>query len=299
MRVSIRLSGGLGNQMFQYAAARAAALDRGAQLVLDLRSLSGDHGHNNYGLDFFRLAEKNLRTTHIRTHGIRSALQRLTKPKILRRYVSVHHQQRHFEPFPETGGNDLNLRGYFQSEAYFADIAGILRRDFLPVAPLSDAANLWLDRIKATPTAGSLHIRRGDYTDNRTQPGPYVDCAPDYYRNAAKLIADQVGPPSLFVFTDDPDWVRRNASFDHPTFFVDSTDRLSPHSDMMLMAACDHNIIANSTFSWWGAWLNNAADKIVITPDRWFRRTAIERFDQVPESWIKLPSGDPLVQRPS
>ena len=111
----------------------------------------------------------------------------------------------------------------------------------------------------------------------------------DYYRDAMNLVAERCIRPNYFVFSDDPDWARAHLRDNvHPTTFVTHNDTGMAHEDLMLMRQCRHNIIANSTFSWWGAWLNDNPQKIVVSPRRWFKNSRGQENDLLPSEWIRL-----------
>jgi hypothetical protein len=180
------------------------------------------------------------------------------------------------------------LNGYWQSERYFADIADQLRQDFTLRAP-PDAANAaMLAQIQAAPAAVSLHVRRGDYVSNPTTAQYHGVCSLAYYHAAIDYIAAQVAQPHYFLFTDDPAWVADNLKSNFPTTLVQINSADRGMCDMALMRACRHHIIANSSFSWWGAWLNPAPDKLVVAPQKWFSGAGHSTADLVPASWVRL-----------
>ena len=138
----------------------------------------------------------------------------------------------------------------------------------------------------------SLHIRRGDYVSNAKIAGVHGTIALDYYARAAALIAERAGgDPVFFVFSDDPAWAAANLTLGWPTRIVDHNGARASE-DLRLMAACRHHIIANSSFSWWGAWLSPAADKTVVAPQPWFRDPALDDSTIVPQGWIRLSTDD-------
>jgi hypothetical protein len=179
------------------------------------------------------------------------------------------------------------LDGYWQSERYFSDIAGVLRRDFTARAPLNrqnEALAAGIDVVNAV----SLHVRRGDYVDDPTTNRFHGICSPDYYERALAFIIARAGMPELFVFSDDQQWARANLRFSVPMTFIDANPPDRGHLDMYLMARCRHNIIANSSFSWWGAWLNPSSEKIIVAPQRWFSNSGHDTRDLIPPSWARL-----------
>jgi hypothetical protein len=161
------------------------------------------------------------------------------------------------------------LDAYWQSERYFADIAGVVRREFAAKEP-SDRENEALAAAIDAVNSVSLHVRRGDYVDDPTTHRYHGICAPDYYQRAVDHISSRAGVSHLFLFSDDQQWTRANLRFAFPTTFVGSNSPDCGYRDTVLMARRRHHIIANSSFSWWGAWLNPSRDKIVVAPQQWF-----------------------------
>ena len=144
-----------------------------------------------------------------------------------------------------------------------------------------------LDKIKSTNSI-SLHIRRGDYVIKKRYQEVYAECTLDYYKRGVEEITKRYENPTLFIFSDDPDWVKANLKLDYESVYVDINSGEKSYADMRLMSSCNHNVIANSSFSWWGAWLNNNPEKIVIAPEKWFKDDSINQKDVIPESWIRI-----------
>ncbi len=288
------LIGGLGNQMFQYAAARALADRHNAPLLLDTS------GFEDYPLRRFELGELKIRaeiaTPHhldtIRPQQFKNKLGRilshlessLRRPGKIRIFNerSFAYDANFFEQSPP-----IYLNGYWQSERYFLDSARAIREDFTLKLPLDSACQNVLGNIKQT-TSVSLHVRRGDYVTNTTTAQFHGTCSLAYYQAAVGYIAAQVTDPHFFVFSDDLDWVGKNLHVPYLTTLVDVNGPDRGVADMALMSACQHHIIANSSFSWWGAWLNSAENKIVVAPQRWFNQASHDTRDLLPESWVKL-----------
>jgi glycosyl transferase family 11 len=280
--VVVTLIGGLGNQMFQYAAGRALALRTQTRLVLDLGLLERPPPHltpRRYELDCFRV-EAELRTIYPRT-----ALERLRE--LLRLSPQVWREEMfRFDPRTLELSGRVRLLGYWICERYFADYAAQIRQDFRFLAPLDDTNRELADRIRAT-TSVSVHVRRADYaTDDATRA--FHGVLPlDYYRTAAARIGEAVHDRQFFVFSDDSDWCRANLELGGPTTYVDhNTGRGC--EDLRLMSLCRHHVIANSSFGWWGAWLNPREEKIVIAPRRWVADPSVATTDVVPAEWIRI-----------
>ncbi len=177
------------------------------------------------------------------------------------------------------------LWGLFQNEKYFKKYRKEILKAFRFKKTISEENKKLIKSIKKTNSV-SMHIRRGDYTaKNATQ---YL-LSPSYYKRAAEYIAKQVPNPHFYIFSDDMKWVKENIKLSYPHTFVEHNTGENSYNDMRLMSLCKHNIIANSTFSWWGAWLNENPDKIVITPDIWLKKNLDFINNVVPENWIRLP----------
>lgn len=183
------------------------------------------------------------------------------------------------------------LVGFWHSEEYFKDIECSLRREFTLRAAISEDSAKVADQIRNVNSV-FVHIRRGDYVSDAGINRDFGICSIEYYQSAVEYIKRQVMRPHFFVFSDEPEWARDNLKLSAPVTVVDHNrpgDGLAPgreHEDLWLMSLCQHAIIANSSFSWWGAWLNAATDRIVIAPRNWFRTLA--STDYVPARWIKM-----------
>ncbi|WGH77415.1 alpha-1,2-fucosyltransferase [Jannaschia ovalis] len=275
--ITARLLGGLGNQMFQYAAGRALALRLGVDLALDARETDAKGAHWTNGLGALRVQTVPPADLPPDRHAapIRYALWRASTRRLIRQRGPG------FDPRVTAAPDGAYLHGYFQSELYFADQAEAIRAELAPAAPLPPAAQAVAARIAAAPRAVSLHVRRGDYLAS----GAYGSCDAAYYARALAALGDDMGP--VFAFSDDPAWVRENLDLGVAMEVVDLPGA-GPEVDMALMSACAHHVIANSTFSWWGAWLNGKPGKRVVAPRTWFRDPAQDNPDLIPEGWVRV-----------
>jgi hypothetical protein len=136
--------------------------------------------------------------------------------------------------------------------------------------------------------AVAVHVRRGDYVRNARTNEFHGLCTPEYYQAAAKYVVDRIDEPTFLVFSDEPEWVQANLKLGRPTIYVTHDGNCAPHHDMWLMSQCSHHIIANSSFSWWGAWLCRNEKKMVVAPKRWFRDPKVNTSDLIPECWITI-----------
>jgi hypothetical protein len=193
----------------------------------------------------------------------------------------------HYDPKIVTLPDGIYLHGYWQSEKYFSNISEIIHREISVKSPIT-GRNAEIAEHIASCQSVSVHIRRADYV-TKAYTELFEPCSLEYYSAAILRLARVVKKPHLFVFTDDKAWVHENFKFSYPITFVDHNGPDKNYEDLRLMSLCKHNIIANSTFSWWGAWLNSNPNKIVFAPNKWF--TEIARSsprDLIPDSWIKI-----------
>nr|VFK56986.1 MAG: Glycosyl transferase family 11 [Candidatus Kentron sp. TUN]VFK64708.1 MAG: Glycosyl transferase family 11 [Candidatus Kentron sp. TUN] len=272
---------GLGNQMFQYAAGRALSLRHGVPLAIDRRGL--DLCGRSYGLHRFALQAMDADPKHLPEPEIHR-LPKQFKSEVCRNIF----KEEAFRFYPEVLDlpDGTYLVGFWQSERYFQDAEDIIRRDFLFRDPPSPINAEYLKRIQKGISI-SVHIRRGDYL--QPEYAQIGTCSLDYYRRAAKLIQEQVGSDAKFyLFSDDSDWVRDNVRFHGEMHIVRHNDVTTDFEDLRLMSACSHHIIANSTFSWWAAWLNPSVNKIVVAPARWFRTDEADYRAVVPDRWWRI-----------
>ncbi len=291
--IAIRLIGGLGNQMFQYACGRALAERMGTQLYADLSAFKTYQLHE-YGLDSFQ-ADIVKTPAHLST-GTRvwAVLRRLgISPAAYFRLLDTQwiHEggDLSYQPQRLVFEGSAYLDGYWQCERYFNDFEDRIRGDFRLEPKLQQqlAERRQQSGIGCSNTV-SLHVRRGDYITDQTAQATHGSLGEDYYRKAVEYLTQHLGGTfRLLVFSDDIAWARDNLRLPAQTVFVEPHER-SPQIDMHLMASCDHHVIANSSFSWWGAWLNPSATKTVIAPARWFRNTALNADDICPAEWVRL-----------
>ena len=192
-----------------------------------------------------------------------------------------------FDPTVFQYYKNIYLDGYWQSELYFKDIRNEIIEDFLIKAPFGERATMYLADIQTSKSV-SIHIRRGDYVSNTHTNNIHGVCDLNYYQIAINYMISNVENPKFYIFSDDITWCKIH--FDHldNKIFVENTNNAL--EDLELMKSCQHNIIANSTFSWWGAWLNQNTKKIVIAPKRWFAEEKMEANSKniVCESWVRV-----------
>lgn len=280
----VTLSGGLGNQMFQFAFYWALK-KRGKKVFLYKNKLSVGE-HNGYELQkLFHVEDTCVEglwmTRLLGIPLIGKILKHILFPKKIRERVLYNYQA--YAPLLERNG--IHWVGYWQSEKYFQNVADEIRRifcfDHLALNP-STASTI---KCMSNQVAVSVHIRRGDYylpCNVATYGGL---CTVEYYENAIRYILKKYPQAVFYVFSDDLEWVRKNIPSTKDMIFVDWNRGKDSWQDMFLMSKCYHHILANSSFSWWGAWLNNSPDKLVIAPEHWANCPAP---DALPENWIRL-----------
>lgn len=275
-----RLHGRLGNQMFQYAAARALAERHGVAVALDARGAKRrGEGVLTRVFDLDLAKPETLppaRDESILRYGLWRYLG--GAPRFVREKGLA------FNPSFDALPNDVYLHGYWQSARYFHGAEDRIRRDYV-FPEVSNAQNAEMAARIGESLAISLHVRRGDYVALKA----HVLCDQAYYEAALMRVLDGLeATPTVFVFSDDPVWARDNLDLPCEKVVVDFNGPETDFEDMRLMSLCDHNIIGNSSFSWWAAWLNANAGKRVIGPARWFGDPKLSNPDILPADWIQI-----------
>lgn len=286
--IIVRLTGGLGNQLFQYAAGFRLAQANQTQLKLDLSSYKVNP-ERAYALTPFRIQGLIASQQEINLFGGRERIRSL-KLWLHRKhlYLPAWHWLRQTSPriMPEVlaARGKVYLDGVWQNQKYFEDVMPALQAELaFREAPTGQNQAL-AEKINAV-NAASIHIRRGDYVNNPRTKSIHSVCTLDYYENALAALAKTMPDIHLFIFSDDPAWARENLSYPFPTTIVDHNPPEQAHEDLRLMSLCRHHIIANSSFSWWGAWLNAYPQKQVYAPSRWFNTSNYNISDIVPPTW--------------
>lgn len=288
--IIVHLCGGLGNQLFQYAFGFALAQERGVPLKLDITHFATDD-LRTYALEPYGISATIANAEEI---ARLSALRKPRQNRILNRLFPV--TQTFYEyvdlPYREQYTRvpkDAYMKGYWQSEKYFAVHRKALVNEFRLTSPLSPINQRFAEEIQRS-NAVSLHIRRGDYVSSAITNWYHGTCSMEYYQRAVEIIAEKMPSPTLYVFTDDPAWAKENLHLPYPTIVLDDERGSHDYEDMHLMSLCKHHIIANSSFSWWGAWLNESTDKLVIAPKQWLANEEHNRhtLDLVPNTWMRI-----------
>jgi hypothetical protein len=296
--ILIRLMGGMGNQMFQYAAARRASLAHGVALKIDTSLLEPPKNTKEFvgtyrPYELYRFAIQ----SDVASRKEIALYNNLGPTKLSRAWRRTCSRLKGREVFVEKGnsfkpqilklGADACLVGRFQSERYFSDIAAVIRDEFKILSKPSQASQLWIERCK-TPRAVAVHVRRGDYVSNPCYSELVGELPLCYYEQAAGRLNGLCGSGvDFFVFSDDIDWCRSNLSCFQNASFVDLRETEDPPiEEFRTMSACTHFIISNSSFAWWAAWLGKQSGNVVIAPRRWGKSEEVCSEDRIPADWI-------------
>ena len=284
--IIIKLNGGLGNQLFQYSLGRKLSIKNNDVFKLDLSDFTKDNPRS-YGLGKFNIIENfasDKDINKIKKSGVWKLVDKL-KPYCKRSVIKYKGYD--FDPNILKLSGNFYLDGYWQSEKYFQDIENIIRKEVALKNPIENKYADLISQIKNTNSV-SIHIRRGDYITNKKFSKVYNLLDEKYYQKAVKFIAEKINDPFFFIFSDDINWVKQNLNIPYPKIFVSGENEIKNYEELILMSLCKHNIIANSSFSWWGAWLNQNPSKIVISPDKWFNDKISDAKDLIPPEWIRI-----------
>ncbi len=280
----VQLKGGLGNQLFQYAFGRRLAIIRNEEFLLDSEGLKNDLVTNrHFSLEPFKikgdLAEEAKIIEIKYPLGLITKIIKIFQQKILRQFNIgwqpglLKSRKKYFE-------------GFFQSYKYLEPIREQLLDEISLKESLEGKYSDLLDKIN-TSNSVSIHIRRGDYISNLKTKAAHYTYGLEYYEEALKLIEKQISNPVYFIFSDDINWAKENLKINSSVIFVSSLDT-NDYEELILMSKCKNNIIANSSFSFWAAWLNQNPDKIVIAPKKWNNVYSREYIDLLPDNWLKI-----------
>jgi len=293
----VALTGGLGNQMFIYAFC-IGLRHRGEKTVLFVPRDNNSKGYGDQGYELDKLFDiqefedwkSRIQTTCLKQY---SNFIRLFPAKFkasLFRYVGMEMVKvpENFIFYPSifefTHKHQLFM-GTWQSEQFFDGAASLVRESFQFKQTLLSSLTVELSASMQLENSVSIHIRRGDYLSDQYSSGFAGVCTDEYYRAAMDYIQSKIESPRYYVFTDDKEWVKESFRLDNAVYVLHNTG-IDSWQDMYLMSQCKHNIIANSSFSWWGAWLNTNSNKMVIAPKKWWR--LFEKDDVVPDNWVRI-----------
>ncbi len=290
--VIVRLCGGIGNQMFQYAAGRRHASKAGAELKLDVSWFDANKGRS-YSLHHFNIresfaSEKEIRRLKYLSPSLHERILqglglRPSQPLPAPSYIKEKSNRFNLEILSLS--DEVYLEGYWQSEKYFSDAQNTIRNEFTLRSPLSSEGERIIDLINSKVSV-SLHVRRGDYVSDTSANRHHGLCSMEYYDRSVRYIADHIKDPHFFIFSDDLLWCRQNLHIPFHASFIDHNGPERDYEDIHLMNLCKHHIIANSSFSWWGAWLDPRPGKLVLGPKKWFAQEERSARDLIPPDWI-------------
>ena len=282
--IIIRLRSGLGNQMFQYAFFKQMQFWHGEENVkLDIDTHRW-HKHNGREIDkIFKIdlsGDAAPRKLSLSMADVSFSLinRLLRKLRGLKHKSYVFWKDLNFEDYPNLKG-DVFIEGFWNEEKYFEDVKEQIKQIYTFPPLNNDYQQSILQEIESNESVG-IHVRRGDYAE---YPDQFPMCTSAFYAAALKIIQKAHSKIRCFVFSDDLDWCKKNLAFIDSVEFVENKVNTEAYIDMMLMSRCKHNIMANSTFSWWAAWLNNNSEKIIIYPE-----SALNTFTSMPAGWIKI-----------
>ena len=254
--------------MLEYAYAKALQ-QQGFEVQIDISKFKTYKLHGGYQLDKYQIDLKT--ASFFSTFLSFIKLKKNTKEKSLL----------FDENLLKLKGNEF-VKGYFQTEKYFFEIRDILINQFTIKQQLSQAAKAYVNEIHTKTTSCSIHIRRGDFVSDEKASIVHGTCNLTYYKKAIDFFTSKFEKPHFFIFSDDISWSKENLKITNATYIEYKS---IPHEDIFLMSLCNHNITANSSFSWWGAWLNQNKDKVVISPKKWL----VDKENEVAcKNWIQL-----------
>lgn len=292
----VRIWEGLGNQLFQYAYARAYQLHTGEDVRLDKEEAFKDKFPNgegksdirSYNLSHFRIAlqgfdvEKSLEYRYLgRKNCIEKYIyEKAKKGKWKYNFWEECEEPHHYKVEFTNISGEAYIKGWFQNEKYFKDVRHIILKDLKLTTPV--VMRRELKHIYEKRTLVSVHIRRGDYIKNN------IALPKEYYYRAIEKMNSIIENPAYLVFTDDMNWAKSILDGREEVYFISDYGTYRDFEELILMSRCVHNIIANSSFSWWGAWLNNNEDKIVLTPNRWPFTKRKNDLSILPEEWERI-----------
>ena len=281
-KITINIGGGLGNQFFQYAVARRLSIKYNAKIVLDktfFENIPAGDTPRKFQIDLYQVKPDLIIS---KTNNLISVIRFLSR--LILRPFKDDAQINIFNILLK-----LNLPVYltrnFQKEKYFSEIRDILLKEITLKKPLADESLEQQKIIDDCEQSVSIHVRRTDILNPKHLFGGICDIP--YYHKAISLIKEKIDNPIFFIFSDDIDWCKENLKLSNKSYFV-SNPNIKDYEELVFMSSCKHNIIANSTFSWWGAWLNKNNAKIVIAPKQWTRDRTSNEWEILPKSWIQI-----------
>lgn len=301
-----KLTDGLGNQMFQYAFGRYLAEIYNTEIKLNINyynNIPKNHTNRKYELNYFNIIENIALQKEIDlfTKGSPKMPQKLfykIKQKVnnktfwgkflfkiakkLTDYHTIYENNKLQLDKLKKDKKNIYVSGFWQSEDFFKSIAHIIQKEFKIKEKYIKVNNRVLEKIKRSNSV-AIHVRRGDLITNPEFNSKYGVCSTDYYLQAINYIKKKISNPVFYFFSDDINWCKENFKSINSNFYIENYTAIE---DLYLILNCKHQIIANSSFSWWGAWLNKNKNKIVVAPKKWaFHKKSQTKFNLLPNSW--------------
>lgn len=283
--IIVEINGGLGNQLFQYASAKSLALHCRTTLKLETRFFTA--ANKSHDLHYFHIDDQAAGEDEVLQFEKRNLLRKITdrlKPNHTRRIYreSDYTYDKNFFK----ASCHVYLKGLRQSEKYFLPYEQEIRK-LLQIKPQYIQHLYGIKEEITSCNSVSIHIRRGDYLTKVALE--VLGLQPlEYYETAIQQIAARVENPVFYIFSDDIDWAQKNLSTNYAHHYASGLLSRNTIEDFYLMTQCRHHILANSTFSWWAAWLNDYKEKVVIAPKKWFNEAKFDTTDLVPASWTRI-----------
>lgn len=296
--ICVKLFGGLGNQMFQYAMGRAISLRENAELLIDTSFYNvtpdrDDTSKRSFELNIFNLPLREVTQSELKI--LKPISLRILNTLLYKFSLGAVQFPNYFFENQIGYNKSINkirshcyLSGYWQSYKYFENIKDDLKLAFKFPTILDSSIKSIINDISKNNSI-SIHIRRGDFVNNSSLHFHSL-CSIEYYEQAIKYFNDRFSEITFYIFSDDILWVKKHLQLPSNCKFVTKNSAHNSYIDMHLMSLCKHNVIANSSFSWWGAWLNNQHDKIIISPKQWYNNLEmnLQTKDLIPSEWIRI-----------
>jgi hypothetical protein len=285
-----QLTGGLGNQLFQYACGLALSKKIGVPLSFYFYSASGNT-KRSLALDCFSISGKQLPSHQKFLFEYSSYIQKVSNHFLNAQLPVLPHvfteKSFKYDPSIKLITDNTVLIGYWQSEKYFSKFSADIQNEFTFKQQLDKNNLSLLQQIMSTESV-AIHIRRGDYVSHAAAAQFHGTLQLEYYQEAIEVIKAHRKNSVFYIFSDDQEWVKKNLLFKGKKYFVVGNTGTNAYKDLQLMSNCKNNIIANSSFSWWGAWLNSKNMKMIIAPSKWTKNDSMTTIDLIPKSWIQI-----------
>lgn len=289
--IIVRLKGGFANQLFQYATARGLAEEKRTSVFFDLSYLNEQtndaYTKRNFELDQIKVKASLASADDLKRFELNSLFKKVLNKLRFGKYLTIYESGNAPSQLFQQSKDNLLLDGYWQNELYFNKVRNELLQEIQPTYSFT-AEGVELKRSILASNSVSVHVRRGDYVTLKNASDFHGLCSVEYYRQAIEELEKKYNGLSFFVFSDDIDWCKKELNFIKDGCFVEDEAEKRSSQDLFLMSLCKHNIIANSSYSWWSAWLNQNPEKTILAPKKWFKDSSIDTSGLIPNSWIKI-----------